>query len=226
MVIIDSLNGYINAMPEESFLVLQLHELLAFLGQRGVVTILVVAQQGVLGGSMASPMDVTYLADTVLLLRHFEAGGELRRAISVMKKRTGSHESSIRELHFGPTGVTAGRTAAPVQGCADGRADLRGLVAGARQGRDQGNVTDSGDLERRILVLAPSGRDAALGCRVLEQAQISGACGARTRPRCSQDCNEGAAAALVASEALTPERASARWRPFWPVSRRGPTFLF
>ena len=108
MVVIDSLNGYINAMPEESFLILQLHELLAFLGQRGVVTILVVAQQGVLGGTMASPMDVTYLADTVLLLRHFEAAGELRRAISVMKKRTGAHESSIRELHFGPTGVSAG----------------------------------------------------------------------------------------------------------------------
>jgi len=108
MVVIDSLNGYINAMPEESFLILQLHELLAFLGQRGVVTILVVAQQGVLGGNMASPMDVTYLADTVLLLRHFEAAGELRRAISVMKKRTGSHESTIRELHFGPTGVSAG----------------------------------------------------------------------------------------------------------------------
>lgn len=108
MVVIDSLNGYINAMPEESFLILQLHELLAFLGQRGVVTILVVAQQGLLG-NMSSPMDVTYLADTVLLLRHFEAGGELRRAISVMKKRTGFHESRIRELQFGPGGVSAGQ---------------------------------------------------------------------------------------------------------------------
>jgi circadian clock protein KaiC len=108
MVVIDSLNGYINAMPEESFLILQLHELLAYLGQKGVVTILVVAQQGALGSNMSSPMDVTYLADTVLLLRHFEAAGELRRAISVMKKRTGAHESTIRELRFGPGGVVAG----------------------------------------------------------------------------------------------------------------------
>ncbi len=107
-IVIDSLNGYINAMPEESFLVLQLHELLAFLGQKGVVTILVVAQQGLVGSNVASPMDVTYLADTVLLLRHFEAAGMLRRAISVLKKRTGGHESSIRELRFENTGVSAG----------------------------------------------------------------------------------------------------------------------
>jgi circadian clock protein KaiC len=106
-VVIDSLNGFLNAMPEESFLVLQLHELLAFLGRKGVVTILVVAQNGLVG-SMVSPIDVTYLADTVLLLRHFEAGGELHRAISVLKKRTGGHESTIRELHFGRNGVTAG----------------------------------------------------------------------------------------------------------------------
>jgi len=106
-VVIDSLNGFLNAMPEESFLVLQLHELLAFLGRKGVVTILVVAQNGLVG-SMVSPIDVTYLADTVLLLRHFEAGGELHRAISVLKKRTGGHESTIRELHFGRNGLTAG----------------------------------------------------------------------------------------------------------------------
>jgi circadian clock protein KaiC len=107
LVVIDSLNGYLNAMPEESFLVLQLHELLAFLGRKGVVTILVVAQHGLVG-AMASPIDVTYLADTVLLFRHFEAGGALHRAISVLKKRTGGHESSIRELQMGPRGVSAG----------------------------------------------------------------------------------------------------------------------
>jgi circadian clock protein KaiC len=106
-VVIDSLNGYLNAMPEESFLVLQLHELLAYLCRKGVVTILVVAQKGLVG-SMASPVDVTYLADTVLVLRHFETNGALRRAISVLKKRTGGHESTIRELHFGAGGVSAG----------------------------------------------------------------------------------------------------------------------
>jgi circadian clock protein KaiC len=104
-VVIDSLNGYLNAMPDESFLVLQLHELLTYLGQQGVVTILVVAQNGLVGSQMVSPTDVTYLADAVILLRHFEAGGGLRRAISVLKKRTGRHESAIRELRLSSNGI-------------------------------------------------------------------------------------------------------------------------
>jgi circadian clock protein KaiC len=108
MVIIDSLNGYLQAMPDESFLVLQLHELLTYLGRRGVVSLLVVAQNGLLGASMVSPTDVTYLADTVLLLRHFEAGGTLRKAVSILKKRTGKHESAIRELRLSAEGITAG----------------------------------------------------------------------------------------------------------------------
>lgn len=107
VVIIDSLNGYMNAMPEEQFLILQLHELLSHLGQRGIVTILVVAQHGLVN-SMQSPIDVSYLADTVLMLRHFESGGRLRKAASVLKKRTGGHESTIRELIIGPKSVTVG----------------------------------------------------------------------------------------------------------------------
>jgi circadian clock protein KaiC len=108
MIIIDSLNGYLQAMPDESFLILQLHELLSYLGRQGVISILVVAQNGLLGASMVSPTDVTYLADTVLLLRHFEAGGALRKAVSVLKKRTGKHESAIRELCLTERGITAG----------------------------------------------------------------------------------------------------------------------
>ncbi|GAC1486704.1 MAG: ATPase domain-containing protein [Candidatus Limnocylindrales bacterium] len=107
VVIIDSLNGYMNAMPEEQFLILQLHELLSHLGQQGVITILVVAQHGLLT-SMQSPIDVSYLADTVLMFRHFETGGRLHKAISVLKKRTGNHESTIRELTIGPKSVTVG----------------------------------------------------------------------------------------------------------------------
>ena len=107
-VIIDSLNGYLNAMPDELFLVLQLHELLTFLGQHGILTIVIVSQHGLVGTSMNSPADVSYLADTVLLLRHFEARGELRKAVSVLKKRTGRHEQSIRELIIGDAGVTVG----------------------------------------------------------------------------------------------------------------------
>ena len=108
VVIVDSLNGYMNAMPQEQFLVLQLHELLTYLGQRGVVTILIVAQHGVVGGSMNTPVDISYLADTVLLFRHFESAGRLRKALSVLKKRTGGHESTIRELIIGPVGIRVG----------------------------------------------------------------------------------------------------------------------
>jgi circadian clock protein KaiC len=129
LIVIDSLNGYLNAMPEESFLVLQLHELLAFLGRKGVVTILVVAQHGLVGPNVASPIDVTYLADTVLLLRHFEAAGALHRAISVMKKRMGGHESSIRELLFGRTGVSAGPPLQRFRGVLTGVPTFEGAAA-------------------------------------------------------------------------------------------------
>lgn len=98
IVVIDSLNGYLNAMPEERFLTIQLHELLAFLGQRNVATILIGTHQGLLGGEMQAPVDTTYLADAVILIRYFESKGEVRQAISVMKQRAGYHERSIREL--------------------------------------------------------------------------------------------------------------------------------
>ena len=104
MVVIDSLNGYLHAMPEEHFLILQLHELLTYLGQQGVVTILVVAQHGLVGHDGERRSDVSYLADTVMLLRYFEAGGTFRKAVSVLKKRTGKHESAIRELRLSDKG--------------------------------------------------------------------------------------------------------------------------
>ena len=107
LVVIDSLNGYLNAMPEEQLLALQLHELLAYLGHKGVVTFLVVAQHGLLG-SMQAPVDITYLADTVVLFRYFEAMGQVRQAISVVKKRSGQHERTIRELRLESGGLTLG----------------------------------------------------------------------------------------------------------------------
>lgn len=97
VVVIDSLNGYLHAMPEEQFLTAQLHELLTYLGHKGVVTFLVMAQHGMLG-HMQAPVDTTYLADTVILFRYFESHGEVRQAISVVKKRSGRHERTIREL--------------------------------------------------------------------------------------------------------------------------------
>jgi circadian clock protein KaiC len=108
VVIIDSLNGYLNAMPEERFLTLHLHEMLTYLGDRGVATILVMAQHGLIGTNMISSVDVSYLADCVVLLRYYEADGELHKAISVMKKRSGDHEKAIREFSMGAGGLTVG----------------------------------------------------------------------------------------------------------------------
>jgi len=106
-VVIDSLNGYQSAMPEEQSLILHLHELLQFLNRRGIATFVTVAQHG-LFGDMKTPVDVTFLADTVILLRFFEAEGRVRRAISVVKKRTGSHEDTIRELTISGRGLKLG----------------------------------------------------------------------------------------------------------------------
>ena len=108
IVVIDSLNGYLNAMPEERFLLIQLHELTTALGQRGVTTLLVVAQHGLLGDAVQAPVDISYLADTVLLLRYFEAAGAVQVALSVVKKRDGAHERTIRQLSMGPSGLQIG----------------------------------------------------------------------------------------------------------------------
>jgi circadian clock protein KaiC len=108
VVVVDSLNGYLNAMPEERFLTIQLHEMLTYLGQQGVVTLMVVAQKGLLGSGMQTPVDASYLADTVIALRYFEAKGALRRAISVVKKRSGMHEDTLREMRLGHGGIALG----------------------------------------------------------------------------------------------------------------------
>jgi circadian clock protein KaiC len=99
LIVIDSINGYMNAMTEDRFLTLHLHELLTYLAQQGVATILVVAQHGLMS-SMKSPVDLTFLADTVVMLRYFELEGHVKKAISVIKKRSGSHEETIRELRM------------------------------------------------------------------------------------------------------------------------------
>jgi circadian clock protein KaiC len=108
VVIIDSLNGYLNAMPDERFLIIHLHELLTFLGQSGVATLLVGAQHGLIGMNMQSPVDASYLADAVVLLRYFESDGEVRQAISVMKKRGGAHERTIRGFSMNNCGLQVG----------------------------------------------------------------------------------------------------------------------
>jgi circadian clock protein KaiC len=120
LVVIDSLNGYLNAMPHEEFLAAQLHELLAYLGNRGVVTFMIVAQQGIMGTNMSTPVDASYLADSIVLFRYFEATGEVRKAISVAKKRGGSHENTIRELIIGARGLQVGEPLVDFQGVLTG----------------------------------------------------------------------------------------------------------
>jgi circadian clock protein KaiC len=120
VVVIDSLNGYLNAMPEESFLTIQLHELLTYLAQQGVVSLLVVAQHGLVGSGMVTPIDASYLADTVVMLRYFEAAGRVRKAISVMKKRSGAHEDTIREIQLGSGGISVGEPLDQFQGILTG----------------------------------------------------------------------------------------------------------
>ncbi|HJT60714.1 MAG TPA: ATPase domain-containing protein, partial [Burkholderiales bacterium] len=120
VVVIDSLNGYLNAMPDEKFLIIQLHELLTYLGQQGVASVLIAAQHGLMGAAMTAPVDASYLADSVVLLRYFESEGEVRQAISVVKMRGGAHERSIREF-----GMKGGRVAVgePLR-------DYRGVLTG------------------------------------------------------------------------------------------------
>lgn len=107
IVILDSLNGYLNSMPDERFLVLQMHELLSYLSQMGVLTMLVLAQHGLVG-PMDTPLDISYLSDAVLMLRYFEYDGTVRRALSVVKKRSGRHEHAIREFRLSSGGVRLG----------------------------------------------------------------------------------------------------------------------
>ncbi len=114
-VVIDSLNGYHTSMPDENALTLHLHELLQYLNRRGATTFLTVAQHGIVG-EMKVPVDVTYLADTVIVLRYFEALGEVRRAVSIVKKRTGPHETTIREFRFSNSGLTLGEPLHEFQG--------------------------------------------------------------------------------------------------------------
>jgi len=129
IVVVDSINGYQAAMPEENALILHMHELLQFLNRQGAATFLTVAQHGLVG-DMKSPVDVTYLADNVVLLRYFEALGRVRRAVSVIKKRTSKHEETIREFTISDRGLTLGGPLSEFQGV------LRGVPSYMGQGAE------------------------------------------------------------------------------------------
>lgn len=127
VVNIDSLNGYLHAMPQEQFLTLQLHELLSFLAGQGVVTLMVLAQQGMMS-VMNTPVDLTYLADTVVITRYFENSGLVHKAVSVIKQRSGLHESSIRELSFSEKGLIVGPPLKQFRGVLTGVPEVTGMV--------------------------------------------------------------------------------------------------
>jgi circadian clock protein KaiC len=120
VVVIDSLNGFLNAMPEEKFLTVQLHELLMYLAQKNVASVLIGAHQGLIGSQMTTPVDASYLADAVILLRYFEAHGEVRQAISVVKKRGSAHERTIREVKLDAGGIRIGNVLREFRGVLTG----------------------------------------------------------------------------------------------------------
>lgn len=137
IIVIDSINGYLNAMPNERFLTIQLHELLSYLGHLGVATLLLGAHSGLVGGSMSAPGDASYLADAVILLRYFEAGGEVRQAISIIKKRGGEHERTIREFKLAGGAIQVGEALRGMRGVLTGVPSLENLVPPAPSTRHE-----------------------------------------------------------------------------------------
>ncbi|MEO8573353.1 MAG: ATPase domain-containing protein [Pyrinomonadaceae bacterium] len=135
VVIIDSVNGYLMATPQERYLIMQFHELLSYLNRNGVISILVVGQYGLVG-SMQTPIDLSYLADTVIMLRYFEAHGAVHQAISILKKRTGDHERTIREFKMGLGGLQIGEPLTEFQGVLTGVPVYRGEIGGLMADRD------------------------------------------------------------------------------------------
>jgi circadian clock protein KaiC len=139
-VIIDSLTGYLDAMPESQFLTIQMHEMLSYLNQQGIVSILTMAQHGYLGQNMQSPADISYLADTVILLRYFETNGSIKKAISVVKKRSSKHETTIREYRLGPNRIVVGHALNEFHGVLTGIPTFSG---------SKSNMLESGDGSER-----------------------------------------------------------------------------
>jgi circadian clock protein KaiC len=137
VVLIDSLNGYLNAMPDERFLVLQMHELLSYLNQLGVLTVMVLAQHGMVG-RMETPVDLSYLSDAVIMLRYFEANGRVRRALSIVKKRSGVHEDAIREFQLTSEGLKVGPPLTQFSGVLSGTPTFVGDPRPLMSDRDNG----------------------------------------------------------------------------------------
>ena len=206
LLIIDSLNGFLNAMPGEKFLAMQLHELLAYLSQKGITTLMTVAQHGFVGTNIDTPVDVSYLADTVLLFRYFEAAGEVRQALSVIKKRSGEHERTIRELVMKNGAITVGNVLIGFRRRVNRRSHLSrrdGKPSRIQIARKAScNDMTSREHELRVLVVAPTGRDGQLICNLLASKGIS--CVAIPSAVTARiESKMGAGAVILAEEVLT-----------------------
>lgn len=126
LIVVDSVNGYFRSMPEERYLLVHLHELLSYLGQKGITTLFTMAQHGLIGAGIEAPTDLSYLADTVILLRYFEVAGEVKKSIAVVKKRTGMHENTIREFEISAEGTRVGPPLTGFQGVLTGVPEFLG----------------------------------------------------------------------------------------------------
>ncbi len=187
-------------MPEERFVLLQLHELLTWLGQRGVLTILTVAQHGLVTGDASAPVDVSYLADAVLLFRYFEAQAQVRKAIAAVKNRSGPHEKTIRELMLGADGIRVGPALSEFNGVLTGIPEWAGAHGAAEHMRRGAvSVPVPPALANRIVVLAPSARDAPVTVSILAKAGLPSVVARDVAQACLL-LDEGAAAVLVAEE--------------------------
>ena len=142
LVVLDSINGYLQSMPEERLLAIQIHELLSFLANNGVTSIMTLVQHGIFGNPVAEALDVSYLADTVMLLRYFEVSGSVRQAISVVKKRSGNHERMIRECRVQAGGLFVGEPLSEFQGVLTGVPHYVGAAAPLLEEKDNGNNSD------------------------------------------------------------------------------------
>ncbi len=227
VIVIDSLNGYLNAMPEERHLTIQLHELLMYLGQKSVATILIGAHQGLIGSQMTTPVDATYLADAVILLRYFENKGEVRQAISVMKKRGSKHERTLRDFRLDGGRITIGAPLRDFRGVLTGVPVYEGVDTPGRGPRGRVTVDDT-RRDRRLLFLAATAKDATtteamlspLGirldvCRTFEALLAGSGRGRRRDPaprgggvagaQCRAPQGLGVAAAMVRPSGVAPD---------------------
>ncbi len=185
-------------MPEENALILHMHELLQYLNRQGTNTFITVAQHGLVG-DMKSPVDVTYLADTVILLRYFEAEGRVRRAISVIKKRTGQHEDTIREYMIGATGLILGEPLSAFQGIL--RVFPYSWETGSLFCKRLKRKTPIPDRDVQGLIHAPLGRDAQIAAALLKEAGLPSRI-AHTLDALVADLNDNIAFAVMTEEAL------------------------